>query len=128
MSADVSAIQRVVALYSHVIDDRAWSDLDQVYADDAVLDLSAVGAGEHRGPAAIGAFLQSQPRMAAALLTTNVVIDVTEGENTGSGRARFLSIRTDGTLAAGTYLDDYVRTQHGWRIARRAARRLVESG
>jgi hypothetical protein len=125
--SDLAAIQRVVALYSHVIDDRAWSDLDQVYSEDATLDLSAVGAGEHVGPDAIAAFLQSQPRMAAALLTTNVVIDVNEGDDSASGRARFLSIRTDGTLAAGTYLDQYVRTAQGWRIARRAARRLAQS-
>jgi hypothetical protein len=125
--SDLTDIQRVVALYSHVVDDRAWPDLDQVYSDNATLDLSAVGAGEHVGPAAIATFLQSQPRMPAALLTTNVVIDVTEGDDTASGRARFLSIRSDGTLAAGTYLDQYVRTAEGWRIARRAAKRLAHT-
>ena len=121
---DVMAIHRICALYSHVMDERDWAHLTDVYAPDGVLDLSPIGLGEIAGVQAIAAFLGNDKPL--SISSTNFVTDLEPGGDRATGRCKWTSIRADGTIAAGCYRDEYVRTQAGWRIARRAPVRLAQ--
>ena len=43
--ADTLAIHQLLALYGHLIDERQWSRLDEVFTDDLVFDATDFGLG-----------------------------------------------------------------------------------
>jgi 3-phenylpropionate/cinnamic acid dioxygenase small subunit len=49
-----------------------------------------------------------------------VVIDRIDG-NTAHVRSKWVTVRSDGTVGTGVYVDQLVRTDRGWRIAAREA-------
>jgi ketosteroid isomerase-like protein len=116
---DVLAIERLVALYGHAADGAAR--LDDVFTEDAVLDMSALSGEVYRGLARIRAFFAlGAPPHPPSHHTTNVVVAV-EGD-----AARVLSKwmtvdRATGGLKTGDYADVVVRLAGGWRIRERVA-------
>jgi 3-phenylpropionate/cinnamic acid dioxygenase small subunit len=106
---DAAAILDVLALYAQVVDNRAWDHVGDVFTADA----SIGGAG----PADFGARVEGiepyHPHY-----TTDTVLHARED---GAVRAwsKYVIVRTDGSIASGDYLDTFVRTSDGWRIAER---------
>ena len=116
---DVVAIERLVALYGHAADGAAR--LEDVFTDDAVLDMSALSGEVYRGIAQIRAFFAlGSPPHPPSHHSTNVVVSA------GADGVRVLSKwmtvdRATGGLKTGDYADVVVRLEGGWRIRERVA-------
>ncbi len=119
---DRQDIADVLLRYATGIDRRDWTLFRTVFTDDCELDYGEVGAW--KGVDAVTEFMQQAHALAGHTMhrLTNQVITV-DGD---SAQARtyidaliMLADNTSGVNAAGFYDDDIVRTEDGWRIARR---------
>ena len=118
---DERAIQRLMVRYCHLVDDGAFDQIPQLWADDAELVLR----GETTtGPAAIAAVIGGlqTPERRGLHVGANAIIDV-EGD-TARAVSDFVFMRREGTpdpivKFVGRYADEFVRTRDGWRFRRR---------
>lgn len=118
---DLIEIQMMLGLYGHILDDRDWDALDQVFTADVVFDASDSGLGVMRGIAAIVEVWQ-EPFDGHPLghYMTNVVIREDE-DGTVRARSKHLGVRV-GSVTLMTYDDVVVKTPAGWRLAERVAK------
>lgn len=120
---DALQIHDVLARYAHCIDNRDWDRLPLIFTTDAQFG-------------APGNYTQSRDEIADRIervapyhphFTTDTVIARLPADSTGRERARswskYLIVRHDGSLASGDYLDEWVRTNQGWRINQRRVSR-----
>jgi SnoaL-like domain len=120
--ADILAIHQLLALYGHIIDEREWQRVGELFTRDAVYDMSDFGLGVVRGEAAIRE-LWSRPDAMHPLAhhATNVVIS--EGpDGTLRVLSKGLGLGTTGRVGSVVYRDVVVRTPEGWRFTERKAR------
>lgn len=118
---DVVAIQTMVALYGHILDDRAWDALDQVFAEDIVFDATDFGLGVMRGiPAIVEAWREPFDGHPLGHYTTNVVVSE-DADGTVRVRSKHLGPRP-GSVTLATYEDVVRKTPAGWRLSRRTVR------
>jgi hypothetical protein len=116
--AAILAVERLLAVYGHVIDDGNFDALSDVFTDDARFDGVDFGMGDLRGIAEIRAAFAAwdHPR---CHMTLNVVVDgTTEG---AAARSKWLVLLKNGKVVVGTYEDAAVPTDRGWRLAYRRA-------
>jgi 3-phenylpropionate/cinnamic acid dioxygenase small subunit len=112
------AIQELLALHGHVVDDGALHRLEELFTDDVVYDLTSLGGTVLRGIDAIAASARELgDQNPVAHLVSNILIAEHNGEVTA--RSKFLGVRRDGSVGSGVYEDELQHTQEGWRIARR---------
>jgi hypothetical protein len=120
--ADILAIHQLLALYGHIIDEREWQRVGELFTAEAVYDMSDFGLGVIRGAAAIRE-LWSRPDAIHPLAHHATSIVVTEDP---AGRVHVLSkglgIGPNGRVGSVVYRDIVVRTAEGWRFAERKAR------
>jgi len=120
--ADTLAIQQLLALYGHVIDEREWWRADELFTASAVYDMSDFGLGVVHGAAAIRE-LWSRPDALHPLAhhATNVIVSE---DPDGSVRvlSKGLGVGPNGRVGSVVYHDVVVRTDVGWRFAARRAR------
>lgn len=125
--ADRREIDDLLAAYCHAIDLRRWDDLDAIFLPDSVIDYTVFGGPRGLYQPEIKAFLAAAlPRFAyyQHLVSTSVVH--LEGDR-ATGRTACTNPvgerQADGSIRhmayALWYLDTFVRTPHGWRIAER---------
>jgi NAD(P)-dependent dehydrogenase (short-subunit alcohol dehydrogenase family)/3-phenylpropionate/cinnamic acid dioxygenase small subunit len=117
------AIHGVLSRYAQVIDDGAWPDLAEVFTADAVIDHTPIGSalmtGLDEATAAMSAGMARRP--IAHHLTNPVVQNMGDGGSTVRVRSKWLVVDAEGRGRSGYYLDDFIRTPDGWRIAGRVA-------
>jgi hypothetical protein len=118
---DFLEIQRVINLYGHIIDERQFSRVAELFTANALYDVSDFAGGVHRGAAAIAAlWSDSEAKHPLAHHATNIV--VTEDPD---GTVRVISkgsgVRSDGTVSTVVYRDIVARDPAGWRITERIA-------
>jgi hypothetical protein len=119
--ADTLAIHQLLALYGHIIDEREWQRVDELFTADAVYDMTEFGLGRVVGAAAIRA-LWSRPDASHPLAhhATNIVIS-----EDGDGRVHVLSkglgVGANGRVGSVVYRDLVERTAAGWRFTARSA-------
>lgn len=120
-TSDYIEIQMVLALYGHILDDRDWDKLDQVFTADIVFDASDSGLGVMRGIRAITE-AWSEPFDGHPLghYMTNVVIWEDDRGN-ALARSKHLGVRV-GTITLMTYEDVLRKTPDGWRLCERVAK------
>lgn len=118
---DERAIQRLMTRYCHLVDDGAFDELAQLWADDAELVLRGDTA---TGPAAITAVISElqTPERRGIHVGANAIIDV--DVDTARAVSDFVFMRREGTpdplvKFIGRYVDQFVRTREGWRFRRR---------
>lgn len=116
---DWIAIHETIALHGHLVDDREWNRLGEVFADDVVFDMIDYGYGTLRGLQAVqdlvrGGIPDDANRPLAHHLT-NIVIDRRDHRNVWV-RSKGLAIAPDGTVTSGEYKDILQRRPTGWRI------------
>lgn len=120
---DTAQILGVLARYAHCIDNRGWDQLGTIFTDD-------VRFGSPGSYACSLEAIRSRIENVSPYhphYTTDTVIRRLSANAKGAERARswskYLIVRHDGTLASGDYLDDWVRTDAGWRIFQRRVSR-----
>jgi 3-phenylpropionate/cinnamic acid dioxygenase small subunit len=115
---DRLAIQDLLALHGHLVDEGALDRLGELFTHDVIYDLTSLGGTALSGVDAIGTSARelgdSNP---VAHLVTNILVTEHDGEVTA--RSKFLGVRRDGSTGSGVYDDVLRRTADGWRIARR---------
>ena len=119
---DQQDIAAVLLCYATGIDRRDWQLFRTVFTDDCELDYGEIGS--FKGVDAVTEFMQQAHAMAGHTMhrLTNQVIAV-DGD---AAEARtyvdaliMLADNNSGVNAAGFYDDELVRTEDGWRVARR---------
>jgi hypothetical protein len=124
MSIDVAerlALHELLHLYGHLVDDRAWDALDQVFTADVVYDASDFGMPVTRSLAELVAEWTSDEglrRHPLAHHATNIVV-TEDPRGTVRVRSKGIGVGAGGRVGSVTYDDVAVRTAAGWRLAAR---------
>jgi 3-phenylpropionate/cinnamic acid dioxygenase small subunit len=120
---DLILIHQLLGQYGHLVDAEEWDRFDELFTDDAVLDYTGVRAPEVlHGRPAIQDFFRSANHPSAHHVT-NIVVTEEEGEVRVHSKffAPFTRPSHDPKRwYGGDYHDVVVRTDDGWRFARRA--------
>ena len=117
---DQLAIGRLLARYGHLVDAKDWPALRDLFATDAVFDLSAYGLPALIGIDQIMEFFLSAEHPKAHH-STNVVI--WPSGSAVSAHSKWLVGSADGSTAGGDY-EDIVRKEAGeWRFVQRRVMR-----
>jgi hypothetical protein len=115
---DRRQILAVLSRYVQVVDNGAWEEELSVFTPGATLG-SGDGAG--RPIADIHDAYLHRPVPLFPHQCTDAVMSAIDAD-TVRVWSKFFTVRADGTVTSGDYLDTIVRTEHGdWRIADRAA-------
>jgi hypothetical protein len=120
-TADHLALLRLVALYGHLVDGRAWSRLGEIFTSDVMFDSSAYGSPVRHS-------LEELQRDWADPTTphplahhgTNVLIDP-NADGSVTMVSKGIGVLADGRTRSVTYTDIVLRTPEGWRISSRVA-------
>jgi hypothetical protein len=127
--ADRLALHELLHLYGHLVDDRAWDTLDQVFTADVVYDARDFGMPVTRSLTELVAEWMSEAglrRHPLAHHATNVVV-VQDASGTVRVRSKGIGVGRGGRVGSVTYDDVAVRTADGWRLAsRRVTLRRVD--
>jgi hypothetical protein len=118
---DRLAIGELLGLYGHLIDERRWDDLDQVFTADATYDGTAFGMPMVRSLAELLADWTSEEGLArhpVAHHATNIVI-TTDPDGTVRVLSKGLGVGAGGRVGSVVYRDVAVRTTAGWRLSER---------
>jgi 3-phenylpropionate/cinnamic acid dioxygenase small subunit len=120
--ADRQDVSDVLVRYATGIDRRDWPLFRTVFTDDCELDYGEIGTW--RGVDEVVGFMVAAHEMAGHTMhrITNQVVDVSGDRATARAYVDALIMAQDGgsgVNAAGFYDDELVRTDSGWRIARR---------
>jgi hypothetical protein len=127
-TADRLELHELPGRYGDAIDDRDWERLDEIFTDDAVFDLTDLGAPRCVGLAAIKQFMDELAEHPKTHLMTNVYVNETA---TGAElRFRIVAMLSGGKVGTASYYDDVVKTPNGWRVTNRVVtlRRRQRSG
>lgn len=120
--SDRLEIQDLLVDYSHAVDRREWDALDVIFTPDATIDFRATG-GAHGDLPAIKAFLAEA--LANFTVSQHLIapskIELAGDTATGRTMCHNPMVLDGGqVLFVGLwYIDRFVRTQDGWRIADR---------
>jgi hypothetical protein len=118
--ADTLAIHELLALYGHIIDERAWQRVGELFTERTVYDMREFGLGVVIGAEAIRA-LWSGPRAAHPLAhhATNIIVSA-EADGTVRALSKGLGVGPNGRVGSVVYRDVLERTPSGWRFLSRA--------
>lgn len=113
--SDERAIETLIPRYAHIVDDRRFAALGEVFHPEAVIDLGE--AGEKAGLETIIAWIEALPPPRAHLFTNISVTDL----DAASARLRSTGsiFRTDGSVGIVRFDDRVERHGAGWRIRNR---------
>jgi ketosteroid isomerase-like protein len=124
MGNDKEQIVELAVRYCTALDTRDWPLLERCFTDDAVVRYP--GFDELKGIAAVVEFLREilRPLDATQHLVSNFTVELAGDTATLVSYLHAQHVRgaaSGGSLyvVAGTYYDDLVRGEEGWRIARR---------
>ena len=120
-TGDLLAIYELLALYGHIIDEREWSRVGELFTANTVYDMSAFGLGVVRGVDAIRE-LWSRPGAIHPLAhhATNIVVSE-DADGTVRVLSKGLGVGPNGRVGSVVYRDVVERTDAGWRFSARAA-------
>jgi hypothetical protein len=117
-AGDLARIRQTLAAFAHVFDNHEVDQLHLVFAPDAVIELTRGAGSVKRGLAEIAGFAASLPPHGLDHHTLDTVVFVGD-DGVVRARSRYLAVLADQSVHNGDYLDELVRTEDGWRIARR---------
>ncbi len=121
-------ITDVLVRYSHALDYEWWPLLDSVFTEDAVFDGELAGLGVTDIPsfvAQLPALYETRLSGVHSLGPVNVDVEGDRGRAVTEFTTVSVTALPEGavtrTRSSGTYFDELVRTERGWRLARRQA-------
>ena len=129
---DEHAVQAVLVRYASALDTRDWARLRTCFTPDAVATYEAIG--EVHGYASIEGLVRRvlEPLAATQHIVSNVEVSLDGDRATARCNLQSMHVREmpsgDNFIVAGVYTDELLRTPDGWRIARRALRRVWTQG
>ena len=116
---DRVAIYELIALHGHLMDAGEFDRLGELFTNDFVYDVEALGFGSLEGANALEeasrALGDSNP---LGHHVTNALV-IADDANEATVRSKGIGILVDGTSGTVVYEDVVRRTPAGWRIARR---------
>jgi hypothetical protein len=116
---DRLAIYELIALHGHLMDAGDFDRLDELFTEDFVYDVEALGFDSLKGAEALThasrALGDDNP---LGHHVTNAVI-VTDDDDIATVRSKGIGVLADGTSGTVIYEDIVRRTAAGWRIAYR---------
>jgi hypothetical protein len=120
-TGDILAIHELLALYGHIIDEREWSRVGELFTASSVYDMSEFGLGVVHGAQAIGE-LWSRPDAMHPLAhhASNVLVSE-DADGTVRVLSKGLGLGRNGRIGSVVYRDVVERTEAGWRFAARTA-------
>ena len=124
MTIDVGdrlAIHELLGLYGHLIDQRRWDELDQVFTAEVTYDATDFGQDVTRTLADLQAHWTSDLSMhPLAHHATNIVV-TEDPDGTVRVLSKGIGVGNKGRVGSVTYHDVVVKTPDGWRLAHRRA-------
>lgn len=128
--SDRLEIQQLLVDYSTAIDQRRFDDLDRIFTPDAYIDYRVMGGIDGRYPE-VKAWLASVLPNFPAFCHMVGNFDITLAGDTATGRTMCLNpmkLSDDGQIlfCALWYVDEFVRTPDGWRMARRVEDKCMD--
>ena len=111
------AIHELISLYGHLVDQRQFSRLWEIFTDDAIFDLSGYDGKCYRGLPAIQRMMLDSNEHPLAHHATNVI--VTAQADSIEVISKGIGVGAGGRVGSVTYRDQLVLTQRGWRIRER---------
>lgn len=126
--SEETAIQQVLNRYTDGCNRRDWDQVMATFTPDGLWEVPSQGA-RHEGHAAIRAAMSGFVQMMAYFVQTNsaAVIEVSGDQATARVTIREcgkFADRDEALEVLGYYEDDLVRTEEGWKFARRRFRSL----
>ena len=115
--ADRLELHELPGRYGDAIDDRNWDRLRDIFTDDAVFDLTGVGARRVEGIDDIVHFMNIEASHPKTHMMTNIYVD--EHEETVTMNFRIVALLGKGLVGTASYYDRVVKTDHGWRVQHR---------
>ena len=103
--------------YGDAIDDRNWDSLRNIFTQDAVFDLTDLGAPRLEGIDQIVKFMDEEAAHPKTHMMTNIYIDEV-GEQTNMF-FRIVALLGKGFVGTASYYDEVVKTPSGWRVKNR---------
>jgi hypothetical protein len=118
---DILAIHELLARYGHIIDEREWQRVGELFTERTRYDMREFNLGEVHGAAAIGA-LWSDPQAAHPLAhhATNILVSE-DADGTVRVLSKGLGIGVNGRVGSVVYRDVVEKTAAGWRFLSRSA-------
>jgi hypothetical protein len=121
-AADRAAVTDLINMHGHLTDSGALDRMGELFAVDAVFDLSDFGLGVRTGLAsmteATRAVGDAHP---VGHHVTNIVL-TEAGPDEMTAVSKGIGIRADGTCGSVVYQDTITRGPDGWRIIHRTIR------
>jgi len=119
--ADRLDLHELPGRYGDAIDDRDWDRLDDIFTNDAIFDLTDLGAPRLQGLTAIKQFMDAEAEHPRTHLMTNIYVDETpDGVQV---RFRIIALVGGGKVGTASYYDDVIKTSAGWRVTNRVITR-----
>ena len=127
---DRLALHELLHLYGHLVDDRAWDQLEQVFTADVVYDARDFDMPVTHSLSELVAEWTSEEglkRHPLAHHATNIVVS-DDADGTVRLRSKGIGVGPGGRVGSVVYDDIAVPTELGWRLAsRRVTLRRAEA-
>ena len=115
--ADRLDLHELPGRYGDAIDDRNWDRLREIFTDDAVFDLTGVGARRLEGIDDIVHFMNVEASHPKTHMMTNIYVD--EQDENVIMNFRIVALLGKGLVGTASYYDRVVKTDEGWRVQHR---------
>ena len=115
--ADRLELHELPGRYGDAIDDRNWDRLKDIFTDDAVFDLTGVGARRLEGIDDIVHFMNIEASHPKTHMMTNIYVD--EQDENVIMNFRIVALLGKGLVGTASYYDRVVKTDEGWRVHHR---------
>ena len=129
--SDRLEIQQLLAAYSTAVDGGRFEDLDDLFTDDAVIDLSATG-GAHGPYTEVTSWLSGTLSSLGGYMHVVSSTDLRLDGDIATGRTACVNPLALGADSEAVYLicfwydDEFARTSDGWRFRRRSQVRCLD--
>lgn len=120
--ADQLAIHQLIALYGHIVDERQFSRVGELFTASVRYDMTDFGAGVLVGPQAVVDYWSlPTTRHPLVHLTANVVMTV-DPDGTVRVASKGVGIGYGGKAGSVTYLDIVEKIEGCWLMAERVCK------
>lgn len=116
---DFAEMQQVTSLLMHLVDSKQWDRLSEVFTRGCLYDGTATPTGKTADGVDGMARLWAGHQMPFHVSTDLVVTDVAGDGNSAKSISKWVCRHYDDHLTTGDYVDDWVRTDEGWRVSNR---------